>query len=125
MRPLLAIAAIVVVVGVSGATDHIEDQNLHVLIATLDDCHCEFFQATQDWLCFADFFSTSPPQHFSAENPAFIHAEINGQAAGQCTELQPTLPRKVRMLFWLEPGGIDFQRDIVRAQVRGYFLTGL
>lgn len=103
------------------------DSNLHLLTATMTDCGCELLTAVvfpfdQQWVCVANFSSVEPLQHFSSAAPASIQAEIEGQALGQCSDLQPLLPRKVRMLFWLDGGGPDFTLGIFRSSIHGYYL---
>lgn len=86
------------------------DSNLHVIDATMTDCGCEYFipafPAQPEWVCFANLETTAPAEHFSSSNPGLLTGLIlEGQALGQCSAIHASLPRKVRALFYLQPGG--------------------
>lgn len=98
------------------------DQNIHTLTATMNDCWCDYFPTSNDWLCWANFTVAAPPPHFTINNTTTIVTEIQGEAIGQCGNIQSSLPRSVQMLFWLEASGTDFVRSIQRSLVKGYFL---
>lgn len=98
------------------------DENLHQLKGTLTACWCDYYPGTGDWLCWANFSVTAPSQYF-ADDPTTVLVEIRGQALGQCSTLQNSLPESnVRMLFWLEAAGTDYVHGVIRSPVKGYYL---
>lgn len=130
---LFAIAIALCPLGITDAAAQVQDQNLHTLVGTMDSCGCTCFTITPppasgptcDWICHAHFVVAAPSPHWDECNPAFINAEIVEQSLGQCNAMQPTLPRKVQMLYWLEAHGYDFVHGLIRSPIRGYYLTDL
>lgn len=98
------------------------DQNIHTLTGTMNDCWCDYYVSSDDYLCWTNFTVAAPPPHFDLQNTTTIVSEIEGEAIGQCGDIQLSLPRPVQMLFWLEAAGTDFIHSVQRSPVKGYYL---
>lgn len=94
------------------------DSNLHSLTGTMTDCWCQYFPTPADWVCWAGVDVTEP---FATH----VLFEIQGEALGQCSAIAASLPRKVKVLFWLQAAGPDYVRDIYRSAAQAYFFLDL